>query len=140
MKKTMKELLRPEDFADCAVWCYDEDQESYFAVRELNDLEEAVSSADLKIRAQFITSDGRELQGVVVGVRNIYAIGLFVHDEIIMINKNMRQDSKEQVAKYLSLSGLEERLSLQSMFPLRYESRWGNETFNDFSGVFELSP
>lgn len=140
MSKTMKELLTPADFASCPVWRYFPDSEAYSEVRALEDLEYAEGTADLQILAQFTTPDGRQLMGQVVGVQNIFAIGLFVNNEILLINRNMRQDSRKQVDKYLALSGLAGELSYETLFPLRFESRWGNATFNDFSGVFEMLP
>lgn len=77
--------------------------------------------------------------GKIVGVNDIYAIGLFVRDEVVGINKNMREDSRKQVAKFLALSGLAGQLSLETLFPLRFETKWGGAMFNDFSGVFEMS-
>lgn len=140
MSNTMKELLTPADFASCPVWRYDQDLEGYFEVRGHEDLESAESTADLQILAEFITPRGHRLMGKIVGVQDVYAIGLFVNNEIVGINRNMRQDSRRQVAKYLTLSGIVGELSFETLFPLRFESKWGSETFNDFSGVFEMPP
>jgi len=138
MPTTMKELLTPADFANCPVWRYDEDLEGYFEVRGPDDLDLVASTSDLQIMAEFTTPTGQRLMGKVVGVNDIYAIGLFVHDEVVGINKNMREDSRKQVTKFLALSGLADRLSLETLFPLQYRSRWGNDYFIDFSGVFEM--
>ena len=68
----------------------------------------------------------------------MFAIGLFAGDEVVMINRNMRSDSRsEQVARFLTLTGLESKLSFETLFPLRYRSAWGDGSFNDFEGVFE---
>jgi len=136
---TMKELLRPADFVNCPVWRYDEDLEGYFEVRDQDDLDAVGSTADLQIMVEFTTQTGQRLMGKIVGVNDIYAIGLFVRDEVVGINKNMREDSRKQVAKFLALSGLAGQLSLETLFPLRFETKWGGAMFNDFSGVFEVS-
>jgi hypothetical protein len=130
-----KELLTPSDFMSCPVWAYDEDQEVYREVRELDDLRGGLY--DLHIKAVFTTPGGVELAGEVVGVENVFAIGLFAGDEVVMVNRNMHSDSREQVARFLALSGLASTLSFDMLFPLRYRSAWGGELFADFEGVFE---
>jgi hypothetical protein len=130
----VKQLLTPKDFAECPVWRYDEDQEGYFEVRGEEDLSGDVG--DLEILATFTTPTGLQLTGEIIGVRDIFAIGLFVNDEIVLINRNMQSRSREQVAKFLTLSGLSDKLSFETLFPLRFKTRWGDETFVDFEGVF----
>ena len=132
------ELLTPADFMRCPVWVYDEDQEVYREVRSLDDLDdERYDTYDLQIKAVFTTPNGIELAGKVVGVENPYAIGLFAGNEIVGINRHMRSDSRQQVARFLTLTGLESKLSFDTLFPLRYRSAWGGELFTDFEGVFE---
>lgn len=131
-------LLTVADFERCPVWVYDEDREVYCEVRSLDDLDdERYDTYDLHIKAVFTTPDGIELAGQLVGVESVFAIGLFAGDEVVMINRNMRTDSRQQVARFLALTGLESRLSFDTLFPLRYRSAWGDESFNDFEGVFE---
>lgn len=134
---TFKELLTPADFASCPVWVYDEHEEVYRPVRALDDLRGG-GLYDLCIKAVFTTPGGVELFGQVVGVENVFAIGLFAGEEVVLINRNMRARSREQVAKFLAISGLAATLSLDTLFPLRYRSAWGGELFADFEGVFEL--
>ena len=135
MSKPMKQLLTPADFADCPVWRYDEDLEGYFEVRGEEDLAGRVE--DLGILAVFTTPTGQQFTGHIIGVQDIFAIGLFVKDEIIMINRNMRSRSREQVAKFLALSGLADQFTFDTLFPLHFKTRWGSDTFVDFEGVFE---
>jgi hypothetical protein len=132
------ELPTPSDFMRCPVWAYDEDQEIYREIRTLDDLSgDRYSLYDLHIKAAFTTPGGLVLEGQVVGVENVFAVGLFVGDEVVMINRNMHTDSREQVAHYLKLTGLDSQLSFETLFPLRYRSAWGGELFTDFEGVFE---
>ena len=138
MPTPMKELLTPADFANCPVWRYDEETEGYFEVHDHDDLDSVANTSDLQILAEFITPSGQRLMGKIVGVKDVHAIGLFVHEEVVGINKNMLQDSKQQVAKFLNLSGLASQLSIETLFPLRYETKWGSAIFNVFSGVFEI--
>ena len=133
----MKQLLTPQDFAQCPIWRYDADAEGYFEVRNLDDAGLATDTFDLQILAGFTANNGQRFQGKLVGVKDIYSVGLFVGNEIIGINKNMLQDSKEQAARFLKLSGLEAGMTVDDLFPLRYESQWGDDTFIDFAGVFE---
>lgn len=137
MQASMKQLLTPVDFTNCPIWRYDEDLEGYFEVRSLEDAGLATGTFDLQMLAEFTTLNGERFRGKLVGVADIYSIGLFARNEIVGVNKNMRKDSKEQAAKFLELSGLADRMSVDDLFPLRYESRWGDGTFVDFSGVFE---
>lgn len=132
------ELLTPADFARCPVWVYDEDQEVYREVRNLDDLsDERYDHYDLQIKAVFTTPNGIEINGKVVGVEDPYAIGLFAGNEVVGINRNMRSDSRQQVARFLALTGLDAKLSFDTLFPLRYRSAWGGDLFTDFEGVFE---
>jgi hypothetical protein len=133
-----KELLAPADFMRCPVWIYDEDREVYREVHGPDDLHgEQYDLYDLHIKAVFITPGGVELNGEVVGVENVFAIGLFAGDEVVLVNRNMHNRSRAQVAKFLTVSGLASQLSFDTFFPLRYRSAWGCELFADFEGVFE---
>lgn len=134
----MKDLLIPSDFKDCPVWRYDEDADGYFAVTGLDDLPENVG--DLSILAEFTTPGGNKIFGKIGGVERIFAIGLFAGESIFIINKNMGKDAREQAEEFLTESGLAGELSYETLFPLRYETKWGGTTFNDFTGVFEMPP
>jgi hypothetical protein len=133
--KTSTDYLTPADFEACSVWIYDQDREIYLPVRSLDDLFGEIN--DLQICGTFTTPLGHQIQGKVVGTNDFYAIGLFVKDEIIGINRHMREDSRKQVAKFLELSGLSSELNFETLFPLRFRSSWGGADFNDFEGVFE---
>lgn len=132
----MKEWLAPEDFKACPIWRYDEDADGYFAVRDLDDLPELVR--DLSILAEFTTPDGKRILGKIGGVERVFAIGLFAGGQIFIVNRNMPNDAREQAEEFLAASGLLGELSYESMFPLRYETKWGGPMFKDFSGVFEM--
>lgn len=140
MSTIMKQLLTPADFADCPVWRYDEELEAHFEVRNLEDAGLATSAFDLQIQSEFTTPSGLRLVGQIVGVQDIFAIGLFVNNEIVLINRNMHNRSRDQVAKFLTISGLADQLSFETLFPLRYDTKWGGSIFNDFSGVFQMPP
>jgi hypothetical protein len=138
MTQNFKELLTPADFMQCPVWVYDADTELFREIRTLDDLaDERYVVNDLQIKAVFTTPDGIELPGQVIGVENPYAIGLFAGDEVVMINRHMHTRSRQQVARFLTLTGLESKLSFETLFPLRFRSAWGGELFTDFEGVFE---
>lgn len=132
----MKDWLTPADFEDCPVWGYEEDADGYFVVRGLDDLPQRLR--DLSILAQFTTPSGIQIRGEISGVDRVFAIGLFANDQVFFINKNLIKESREQGEAFLQASGLSGRLSYETLFPLRYETRWGSEVFNDFSGVFEM--
>lgn len=132
----MKDWLTPADFEDCPVWRYDEDADGYFAVRSLDDLPDRVR--DLSILAQFTTPGGIQLLGEIGGVDRVFAIGLFANDQVFFLNQNLKKEAREQAEAFLQASGLSDQLSYETLLPLRYETRWGGEVFNNFSGVFEM--
>lgn len=133
----MKDHLTPQDFATCPVWKFDPDSEVYSEVRGVEDIPGEL--ADLCILADFTTPSGHKLVGEVGGVQDIFAVGLFAGDENVIVNKHMRSDSREQVARFLRLSGLAGQLSFETLFPLHFKTRWSESgVFNDFDGVFEM--
>lgn len=132
----MKDYLKPPDFKDCPIWRYDEDADGYFPVRGESDLPERVR--DLSLRAEFTTPGGNVFEGYVVGVENVFSIGLFGNERIYHLNKNLPDLSQEQAEEFFVESGLTSQLSYEALFPLRYETKWGGPMFNDFSGVFEM--
>jgi len=77
-------------------------------------------------------------EGYVVGVENVFSIGLFGNERIYHLNKNLPDLSQEQAEEFFVESGLTSQLSYEALFPLRYETKWGGPMFNDFSGVFEM--
>lgn len=132
----MKDYLTPVDFEECPIWRYDEDTDSYFPVKNQDDLPERVR--DLSLRSEFKTLEGKTLIGYIVGVESIFSIGIFFNERIYHFNKNLPDLSREQAEAFLAESGLSSELSFETLFPLRYETKWGGETFNDFAGVFEM--
>lgn len=136
MAASAKKLLQPSDFDECPVWSYDEDGDNYYPVRVEGDLPE--QSRDLRILAEFVTPSGRKLRGYVGGVERVFAIGLFGEGRIFHVNKNLREPSKDQVQEFLAETGLASILAFESMFPMRFETQWENDTFANFSGVFDM--
>jgi hypothetical protein len=133
----MKKHLTPEDFTACPVWKFDSDSEKYAEVRDIDDVPGDV--ADLRILADFTTPAGLRLNGAVVGVTDIYAIRLFAGDDSFGVNKHALGISRDEVATFLSQSGLAGQLSFETLFPLRFKTRWSEGgVFNDFEGVFEM--
>ncbi|WP_227815307.1 hypothetical protein [Nitrogeniibacter aestuarii] len=136
MEAKAKNNIVPGDFSACAAWRYEEDSDLYYPVRGEDDISESLR--DLSIRAVFTTPSGEKLDGYVVGTERIFSIGLFWGERTYHINKNLSGLSKEQVDEYLSQRGGASDLQYESMFPLHFQSRWGDDTFVDFSGVFEM--
>lgn len=132
----MKDLLTPSDFKDYPIWRYDEDADGYFPVVGEEDLPERVR--DLRLRADFTAPTGKIIMGYIVGVEDVFSIGLFSNERIYHFNKNLCDLSREQAEEFIVENGLSSELSYKTMFPLRYEAKWGNSIFNDFSGVFEM--
>lgn len=140
MPYEIKKLLTPADFTASPVWRYEHESESYFKVLTLGDLELLESTYDLRILVEFTTPSNLRLTGEIVGVQDIYAIGLFANDEIILINKNMHIRAKEQAEKFLILSGLAETTTYKNLFPMHFQSKCRSDVFNEFSGFFDMPP
>ncbi|WP_131721610.1 hypothetical protein [Xanthomonas sp. NCPPB 1128] len=126
--------LSPADFDFCPAWRYDEDSDLFFPVRCEQELPEL--ARDLSIRAQFIGPTGEQFEGYIVGVDRVFSIGLFCDGCVFYVNKNMPGASKEQIDNFLLMMG--RSLDFYSMFPLSFETRWGNEIFSNFSGIFSM--
>jgi hypothetical protein len=85
-----------------------------------------------------VAPNGRVFEGELVGVNDIFAVGLFAREESFVINRNTHEGSREQVSLLLAALGLEDELSFDTLFPLRFKSKWSRSgIFNDFEGVFE---
>ncbi len=133
----VKDQLAAEDFSVCSVWKYNPDTENYSNVRGLDDVPGDL--ADLRISARFAAPVGVVIDGAVVGVKDVFAIMLFAGGQSFTINKHARQYSRDQVGKFLLVEGLSELLSFETLFPLRFRTRWSEGgVFNDFEGVFEM--
>ena len=133
----MKDQIAAEDFRACPVWKYNPDTESYSDVQGLDDVPGDL--ADLRISAQFAGPSGVVIDGAVVGVRDVFAIMLFAGGRSFTINKHALQYSRDQVSKFLMVEGLSEQLSFETLFPLRFKTRWSDGgVFNDFEGVFDM--
>jgi hypothetical protein len=133
---TTKGYLRPQDFRDWPVWSFSPDSETYSQVRSLEDV--PPDMYDFMIHADFTAPNGRIFEGEVVGVNDVFAVGLFAQDESVLINRNSHERSREQVSLLLAALGLEDELSFDTLFPLRFKSKWSRSgIFNDFEGVFE---
>ena len=136
MENNFKVVLQPSDFDVCPVWRFDEDADAYFPVRNANELPEQVR--DLRIASEFITRSGQKFQGYISGVDKVSSIGLFVDAQTYHANKNLYQPSRAQMIEFIAASRLDATLTFESMFPLHFETRWENEIFKNFTGIFEM--
>lgn len=137
METNGKGNLSPSDFDLCPAWKYDEDSDLFYPVSGEKDLPEM--ARDLIIRAVFTTPSGDRFDGYIGGVERVFSMALFLGDRFYHVNRNMPGPSREQIDEFLSNKGGASTLTFDSMFPLRFETRWENETFANFSGVFEMS-
>jgi hypothetical protein len=129
-----KNNLTPTDFDLCPAWKYDEGSDLFYPVSREEDLPEL--ARDLSIRAQFTAPTGDRFDGYIVGVERVFSLGLFFDGRVYHVNKNMPGASKGQVDELLLRMG--KSLDFESMFPLSFETRWENEVFSNFSGVFGI--
>ena len=138
MKTSGKISLVPPDFYNCPVWKYDEESDLYYPVFGIDDVPDL--ARDLRIRAVFTTPDGQTLDGYIVGIESIFSMALFFGDRIYNVNKNMLGPSRVRIYEYLRDRDTSEKMTFESMFPLKFETRWESEDFRNFSGVFEMKP
>lgn len=131
-----RKLLRPEDFAACALWKYDDEVDLYYPVLSAEQLPEA--ARDLMIRAEFRTPSGVLLNGYVVGIHGIFSIGLFGDDNIYYVNTNLLDLSRRQMQSLLANQPNLTGKTLEDLFPLEYVTTIREEAFSDFSGRFDL--
>lgn len=137
MESNGKNYLIPSDFDSCPAWKYDEDSDLFYPVRREEDLPEL--TRDLSVRAVFTAPTGETLDGYVVGIDRIFSMGLFEGNRIYHVNKHLPGPSREQIKEYLATKNTTSHLTFESMFPLQFKTDWEDETFINFSGIFDIS-
>jgi hypothetical protein len=89
--------LSKNDYDKHPLWKYDEDTDLYYPVVGEDDFPFLV--ADFRIRASFHAQCGLTLSGYISGLKNIFAIGIFIEDQICFFNKNLPDLSMVQFEK-----------------------------------------
>jgi len=131
------EIINKAEFGRHAVWRFDEDSDLLYPVDHPDDMPD--NPRDVQIRAVFFTPIGEELEGHIVGIDNVFCIGIFVNEETIFFNKNlpdMVQEEFERLRLSLKNTKIE---SVNDLFPLRFETRfdWEDLGYQNFWGEFD---
>jgi len=125
-----REIFIRNDFETYPVWTWDDQNEGYLPISEAEP-----SPGDywgLFIKAHFQTSKGFSFEGFLVGDEFFHAFGLFVKDELIVINFNLLDELDEDLKKIYELLKCEPF----DLFPLRYESSVRFKGGKKISGLF----
>lgn len=135
--KKGKEYLTKQDLQQHSIWIEHDVDELTYAVTGAEDLPENIGLNDLRIRAYFITPNGIELNGYIIGLKNIYCIAIFLNDEVIYLNKNLYKDCLIAIEKINKITG--KNLSVKDFSPLKFETQIDIKGFKNIQGEFDLS-
>lgn len=122
-------------FDICPLWFYSEESDLYFPVMEADQLPE--SERDLSISATFSFPNGLQLRGYIVGVSNIFSVGLFCGDKTFHLNKNLKDLSAKQLNGLFSCMG-PTQLRPERLMPLSFRTRINRAGFREVEGEFDL--
>jgi hypothetical protein len=108
------------------VWAWTDDEDGYAEIAATSPLPS--DRGPLLIKAKLIPSQGPSLDGYVVGLGSVYAVGIFVDDKEFVFNRRLERLS-QGVADRLATAI---RINPFQLFPLRYVTDF---TFSDGSPV-----
>jgi len=132
------DYLEKKDLQRYSIWIQHHDDDLTYPVSSAQDFPENMVFNDLRIRARFITSTGIELNGYIVGLKNIYCIVLFINNEdVIYLNKNLYQDCLIAIEKINKLTG--HNLTVKDFSSLKFETQIDIEGFKNIQSEFDLS-
>jgi len=130
-------MIRTEDFTRASlsispVWAWDDSGDFLVPVVPENPLRSELGP--FIIQARFTASDGASLEGAINDPPGNYSITLFIGDEIILLNINIRELVSKQMTR---LSRLLET-DAYKLFPLRYETDFHFPGEPNIAGVFDI--
>lgn len=140
MEKPEIRSLTPKDFNDYSVWYYEENRDIYYPITSPDEIPDYADPRDLRIKAVFYTQSGVRLQGYIVmplEVDKVFSIGIFVDDKIFFFNHNLPDLSKEQLERMCKLINSDKLTSRDDVFPVRFETHFNFEGYNNFWGLFD---
>lgn len=135
--KKGKEYLTKKDLQQHSMWIERDEDELTYPICGEQDFPENMGFNDLRIRARFITPAGIELNGYIIGLKNIYCIVIFLNDEVIYLNKNLYKDCLIAIEKINKITG--QHLSVKDFSPLKFDTQIDIEGFKNIQGEFDLS-
>jgi hypothetical protein len=129
-------FVRLQDFSVCPVWRYDEDDDLYYPVLQGKDL--PISEKDVSIFVECKINTGHIFNGYIVGIGNVFSMGLFCDENIFYLNKNLPDLSCEQMQIFLKSTGLSSDVKVEQLLPITYATKINREEFLDFTGQFNM--
>lgn len=97
--KKGKEYLTKQDFQQHSVWIEHDEDDLTYPVYGADDFPENMTLNDLRIRTRFITATGLELNGYIIGLKDIYCVAIFLDNEVVYLNKNLNKDCLAAIEK-----------------------------------------
>ena len=127
--------MKEKDFLEYQIWVSDDsDDYTIYPILNVSDFPDYIDW--IGIKGIFSTPNGIEFEGVIMGIKNIFSIGIFCDGEIAVINKNLPEDWKSFM-KQVNKSH-KTKFKLKKFFPLKFVTKINLEGFKNFSGVFDL--
>lgn len=133
--KIGKTYLTEQDFANHPIWKFSDVDDLAHPIFGLEDFPE--DSSDLRIRADFITTQGVKLKGAIGGIKNIFCIVIYAGNKIFYFNKNLLADCQKNLEQLSEILG--KNITIKDFSPIRYTTTIDLENFKNISGEFDLS-
>jgi len=132
--KIGRPYLTWRDFEQYSIWRFNDRDDLSYPVLGPEDFPK--DSRDLRIRAEFIATNGIKLKGAIIGLKNIFCISIYIENNIFIFNKNLLNDCIEELKKLNKI--LEEELVLANFSPIKYTTNIDLKNFRNISGEFDL--
>lgn len=132
--------LSEANFEKCSIWLFNQDDDFYHPVSHPDNLPEMMSEDNLCIKAFLTTPKGLEFDGFICGIReeDMYVIGLYVHKQLFLFNKNLRKFCEEDLKKIQRIFFSKKLNDLHDLFPLHFRTDFHLDDFKNFEGEFDI--
>jgi hypothetical protein len=141
LNKQSKKSTWKEDFDTCSIWYYDEESDLYYPINSPDEIPDYADPRDLRIKAIFYTPSGEPLKGYIILPpdikREVFSIGIFVNKKKFFFNDNLLDPSKDQLEDMLKELNSDKFRSEKDVFPVKYETDFNFEGYNNFQGTFD---
>lgn len=134
--KNGKEYLTEKDFIEHSIWIMHQSDDLYYPVLGPDDLPHDMRLDDLRIRAIFTTKNEKIFNGYLVGLKNIFSIGIFLANRKFYFNKNLLDECIKSIEE-INLN-LPAPIRKEDFFPLRYQTNIDIEAFKNIEGEFNI--
>lgn len=125
-----------EHYNTFPMWRYNDENNLYYPIISPDEFPE--DSRDLSIKTTFISPIGIIFHGYIVGVKNIFSIGVFINNKTFHFNKNVPELSLEQFNDFIKELNLNKEIIISDIFPLQYKTEINLANYKDISGTFDV--